>query len=172
MNSSSVGLAEAPAIDTANELTYAEAKARIATAFPIDKPFALGTSGTVLDMLSRPQVHLDRIKKITHKGQQFVRISFDQDGGKDSPDLSKSYVLLSPSEGWAVREFSKSTGNGSDQKVLRGKITYGDAHDGVPVVEKIETWQYEGREQTCVLHEVVEISKFDGGDPARARLQC
>jgi hypothetical protein len=119
----------------------------------------------VLDVLSRPQVRVDAVKKITHKGRQFVKISYEQPGGNGA-DQAKSYVLLSPSEGWAMREFSQTTGYGSDQKLVRGKISYGDARDGVPMVQKIETWEYEGRDQTCVLHEVLEISTFDARDPA------
>ncbi|HEX3724789.1 MAG TPA: hypothetical protein VHV08_01040 [Pirellulales bacterium] len=161
-----VGLYEAPHIDTSKELTYAEARSRIAAAFPIDQPFALGSS-TVLDVLRGSQVNVESVKKLTHKGEKFVKIVFDQStGNKDKPETAQSYIILSPSEGWAVREFSKTTGQGNDQLIVRGKISYGDTRDGVPIVDKIETWRYEGPERVCVLHEVVAVSRFVYGDPS------
>jgi hypothetical protein len=158
------GRVNAPAIDVAQELTYSQALSQINKAFPIDKPFSMGSDGTVLNMLQSPQVHAGKPEKIDYKGQKFVKISYGQHV-PGSHGESKSYVILSPSEGWAVREFSKSTGQGASEKRIRGKISYGESRDGVPMVEKIETWQYEGAQQTLVAHETIQISKFDANDP-------
>jgi hypothetical protein len=156
-----------PAIDTSQELTYAEATLRINKAFPIDEPYALASGGTVLEMLKNPQINIGEVKKIQHQGKQYVKIIYDRPigGGADNLDALVSYVLLSPSEGWAVREFSRSTGRGADMKTTKGKVTYSDVRDGVPIVERIETWQYVGADQVLSAHELVSVTKFEPGDP-------
>jgi hypothetical protein len=155
-----------PAIDTSRELTYAEAKLRVDRAFPVEKPYAMASGTTLLEMLQQPQISIGEVKKLTHRGQQFVKIVYDRPlSGGENLDDRLSYVLLSPSEGWAVREYSRTTGRGAGMKISKGKISYSGRKDGVPFVEKIETWEYEGSQQACVLHEVVNISRFEPGDP-------
>ena len=155
-----------PAIDTSRELTYAEAKLRIDRSFPVEQPYAMASGVTLLEMLQQPQVSIGELKKLTHRGQQFVKIIYDRPlSSGENTDDRLSYVLLSPSEGWAVREYSRSTGRGVNMKTSKGKISYSGSYKGVPFVQRIETWEYEGADRACTLHEIVNISKFEPGDP-------
>jgi hypothetical protein len=153
-----VGVDSVPALDTTWQLSYSEAKARIEEAFPIDQPYALGDS-TVLEFLRSSQVHVDNVKNVDHKGQQYVKVVYQ--GAAGGP---KSYVLLSPSEGWAVREYSRTTGSGASAKTVKGKIGYTQSNKGLPLVQSIESWEYDAKGRN-VRHELVTVSDFTIGDP-------
>lgn len=161
-----IGHPGAVGIDTSSQWSYEQTKAKIKAAFPIDQPYSLGANSTILELLRRPQVKVESLKKVKQKGEGLVKVSFDEpvQGKNGKPKESKSWVLLAPSQGWAVRGYSKTTGQGADEMTLRGTLSY-TMRDGVPVIEKVENWQEKGAGRTCLLHEVISISRFKGDDP-------
>ncbi len=124
------------------------------------------TSGTLLDLLRKPWVKVDSPQKSEKQGKPLVKIRFDERGDvRDRLPGERAYVVLSPNEGWALREYLKIVGTGSNEVVYRGTVTYSGMRDGVPIVDRIETWEEKGRPRVCVRHEIVHISRVTHGDP-------
>ncbi len=162
-----IGAPGSVGIDTSTEWTYEQTKARIQKAFPIDQPFSLGANTTLLDLLNKPQVKVDALKKVKKKGEQLVKITFDEPAARHAnAKESKSWVLLAPDQAWSVRAYSRTTGVGSEEMTYRGNLSYDQTRQGVPVIEKIETWQEKGPRREIILHEVIAISRFIADDPA------
>ena len=131
--------------DTATEISYSDAKRRIEDGCPILSPFKAIGQGTVLDLLKLPSVRVAAVERVKRKGATYVRIRYE-----DGDSQNKSWFLLSPSEGWAVRQYWHSTGQGGLQKIQRGNLSYEGTHDGAALVKRIECWQEEGPQQKCV----------------------
>jgi hypothetical protein len=161
------GAAKAMPIDDSKELSYSETKARIEKIFPYNQPFGFATDGTVLDLLRSPGILVAGIAKTKYEGREMVKVRFGEgaDVRNRSPE-EHSYVLLSPAEAWAVRGYCKVVGRGANQMIYRGTVSYGGMREGVPIADRIETWQEKGPSRTCVAHEVVNISRVTTGDPS------
>jgi hypothetical protein len=150
--------------DTAEELSYQAAKAKIEDACPLDKIGSLGNRGTVLDLLGSQGVTITSVQKLASKGTPLVKISF-QEGRNQGPANSSSWVTVSPSEGWAVRSYHRTTGQGTSEVTFRGRITYSGMHEGAPLVQHMEAWQEQGPQKTCIQHDVVQVSDFNTEEP-------
>ena len=131
----------------ARELTYSETKSRIEAAFPVHEPYCARrqrqssrnvatTAGhrrkRQTDYLQGREVRENRLRSARRRqgqprGVQALRHPFAQRG------LGRRRVL------------QKASAKGPMQS-MRGKLSYGDSYKGVPIVEKIETWHYQGRE--------------------------
>lgn len=150
--------------DTAHELSYSDVKSRIENACPLTSPYKAVGQGTILDLLKLPSVHVGGVEKVVRDGESLVKVSYDESGGQKSSQARKSWFLLCPAQGWAVREYWRTTGDGDSEVVHRGVLKYDGMHDGAPLVSRIECWQEKGSQ--CVLHETVEISSFNPVEPA------
>jgi hypothetical protein len=151
--------------DTADELSYQAAKSRIDDACPLDKICSLGNRGTVLDLLGSQGVTITSVKKLTSKGTPLVKIGFQETGRNPNAAESSSWVTLSPTEGWAVRSYHRTTGHGASEVTFRGTITYSGMHEGAPLIQHMETWQEQGPQKTCIQHDVVQVSDFSTEEP-------
>ena len=151
-------------------MSYEESRARIEQLFPFNRPYDFESSGTLLELLRRSQVNVLAIQKTMQNGQSLVKVRFEEVGTppigvRNGPVEERSYVMLSPAEGWAMRGYLKTTGRGADETRYRGTVSYNGSRNGVPVVDRIESWQEKGPKRTCVLHEIVQVSSFVTGDP-------
>jgi hypothetical protein len=161
------GKANAKPIDDSKELSYEETKARIEKIFPFNQPFSFSTSGTLLELLNRPGVNVGKLSKMLRDGQEMVKINFGEpDDVRDRLPGERAWIVLSPKEGWVVREYYKVVGRGAEAMTYHGAITYSGGHDGVPIIDRLENWQEKGPKRDCLLHEVVSISRFVHGDPS------
>jgi hypothetical protein len=151
--------------DDANELSYQAAKARIDEAFPITKIYSIGSQGTVLDLLQSSSVKITEVKKMTAKGTPVVKISFQEGGHAPGPHGASSWVALSPSEGWALRQYHRTMSNGVSEVVYRGTLTYSGMHEGAPLLLQMETWQEQGPGKTCLAHDLIHVSSFNTEEP-------
>ena len=85
---------------------------------------------------------------------------------KEHTAIWKSWVVLAPEEGWAVREFQRASGRGSQRVVHRTKLWYSGVANGVPLVQAIETETLKGEPPKCTERAAVEISQIKLGDPS------
>ena len=94
------------------------------------------------------------------------RLSFTEVAGReDRPKTWKSWFVLSPFEGWAIREYSRTVGEGEAQITYRGALTYDSLEDGVPLVSQIESIVEKGPRQTRAERQVIQVTKIQPGDP-------
>jgi hypothetical protein len=150
--------------DGAQQTGYAETVAQIDNGCLLNYPYSLDGNGTILDMLLKPGVKVTSVKKIDSFGEPLVEIHYDETarhGGHTG--LWKSSLVLSPKEGWALRGFSRSMGQGSDQITERAKLTYSGVENGIPMVASIQSETLKGAKST--RQESIEISDAKLGDP-------
>jgi hypothetical protein len=152
--------------DTASELSYSDVKSRIENGCPLIMPYKSVGQGTILEVLKLPNVRVDGVEKIQRDGETLVKVSYDESSGQKSQRARKSWFLLCPAEGWAVREYSRTTGDGDSEILHRGTLKYDGMHDGAPLVRRIEIWQEQGPRRECILHEIIEVSSFTPVDPS------
>jgi hypothetical protein len=106
------------------------------------------------------------VKKIKRDDESFVKVTFnDITGRQDRATQWSSWFLFSPAEGWAVREFSRSTGQGDTAVTYRGSLTYDGEQNGVPLVSRILSIKEQGPKHTCVERETVWLEKYTAGAP-------
>jgi hypothetical protein len=148
--------------DTADEESYAGAKSHIEEGCPLSKVFSLGGRETLLELLHSRTVTITNVRKVTIEGTPMVKIYFQQSGRSDT---AKSWLAVSPSEGWALREYVRTVQTPSGEVTYRGAITYNGLRDGAPLVQQIETWKEQGSDHQCVEHEIISVSEFTLGDP-------
>jgi hypothetical protein len=152
--------------DDAKQLNYGDTKSRIDSTCLLTYPYTLGSQISVYEYLRQPSVTILSVKKIKRDDESFVKINFNEvTGRKDRSVPWTSSVLLSPSEGWAVREFSRSTGQGNAIVTYRGSISYDGQQNGVPLASHILSIKEQGQEHTCVERETVWLEKFTAGAP-------
>jgi hypothetical protein len=156
-----------PVFDTARELSYSDTKSRIEKSCPLSSPFKVAGQGTILDLLKLPDIRVASVEKITRGGEMFVKVSYDEsDGGKDQAGHSKSWFVLSPGEGWAVREYSRTTSSGDSEVTNRGILKYDGMHEGAALISRLECWQEEGPRHKLNWREILDISSFDPREPS------
>lgn len=151
--------------DDAKEWSYQQVRAKIDNICAILSPFKFAGEGTILDHLRQPNVRIDKVEDLVRDGRKLVKITYEdrfvRKGHRDLP----SWYLLSPGEGWAVREFSRTSNDAGHVTINRGQLEYSDMVGGVPLVSRIETWREKGPSHTLVRHEVVEINRVINRDP-------
>lgn len=152
--------------DNARELKYGDTKTKIQDTCRLNEVYTFGSYGTVLEFLRRPGVSAVQVKNSTVDGRPMVRVEFREVTGRsDNPKAWKSYFVFSPTEGWAIREYARSTGSGDAEITYRGKLTYSGTREGVPIVEQIQHLEDHGRKHKVVLRETVVVSVFSPVEP-------
>lgn len=152
--------------DDARQLNYGDTKSRIDDTCMLNYPYTFANHATLYDFLKQPGVAAVEVKKIKRKSETLVKVSYRETAGREDSAVNwNSWFVLSPSEGWAVREYSRTTGDGDNAVTYRGSLSYDGQQDGVPLVKRIESLEEHGANRTCVAREVVLVSKFTAGDP-------
>ncbi len=146
--------------DTATEISYSQAVSRIENGCPLLTPYKAVGQTSLLEILKLPSVKVDSVQKITIEGEPLVKVTYDESSGQRNQPAHRSWYVLSPAEGWAVREYSRSTGTGDNVVLHRGILKYDGMHDGVPLLSHIECWQEQGAKRVCLMRETVDISSF------------
>lgn len=152
--------------DDARQLTYGDTKTRIDSTCLLTYPYTFGSHATIYEYLRQPTVTVLSVKKIKRDDESFVKVTFnDITGRQDRATQWSSWFLFSPAEGWAVREFSRSTGQGDSAVTYRGSLTYDGQQNGVPLVSRILSIKEQGPKHTCVERETVWLEKYTAGAP-------
>ena len=150
--------------DDAKQIPYGESVAQIDKASLLNYPYSLDSKGTILDMLLKPDVKVTSAKTFESEGQQLVKIYYQEMASHAGrTGLWKSSLVLSPDEGWALRGFTRTLGQGSDAITQHANLTYSGSTDGVPHVQSIESQTVEGG--TPIKREAIQVSKCNFGDP-------
>ncbi|MEX2315873.1 MAG: hypothetical protein WD669_01885 [Pirellulales bacterium] len=150
--------------DDATETGYADTVSQIDNRSLLHFPYALDSSGTILDMLLNPSVKVTSVKKIKGEGKTVVQINYEETSRHEGhTGLWKSQLVLSPSDGWALLGFSRTLDGGSNPVTQRAKLTYSGFEDGVPLVESIQFESSEGGKS--IRKESIDITEFKLGDP-------
>lgn len=152
--------------DDAKQLNYGDTKTRIDSTCLLTYPYTFGSHTTIYDYLRQPTVTVLSVKKIKRDEELFVKVNFnDVTGRQDRSTQWSSWFLLSPAEGWAVREFSRSSGQGDAAVTYRGSLTYDGDQNGIPLVSRILSIKEQGPSHTCVERETVWLEKYTAGAP-------
>ena len=152
--------------DTIKQDDYSEARSRIGDVCPINYAFAFNNRESILEMLLSSNVKVTSFKKGKKSGETMFQIKYEQQtdpNGRQGP--WKCELLISPDEGYALREYSRTTGQGNDQSTFRGKLTYGLDHNGLPLMQSIQCRQEQGPGAKLVERDEINISWFNTETP-------
>jgi hypothetical protein len=150
--------------DDAQETKYDQTVANIERGCLFNYPFALDSQTTILDMLRSPAVKVTGIKWVRADGKPLVRIDYVQEAthaGKNGK--WNSTLLLAPSDGWALRSFSRTLGHGSSAHTQSGQLDYLPGPEGIPLVQSIRVETSEGGR--LVRRQSVQASEVRLGKP-------
>lgn len=160
---------DSPAFDTARELSDGDARSSIETTSRLFQPYALDERENILEHLKRDSVRIVSYREVALEGRDVVKISYNDtlfEAGRKAE--WKAWLILSPSEGWALRQYSRTTGEGDRQVTFQGSLEYGGvSEDGVPLLQRIDCWKQQGRSQTYFERDVISISRFVLGTPSQ-----
>ena len=152
--------------DNARELKYGDTKTKIQDTCRLNEVYTFGSYATVLEFLRQPGVSAVKVKNSTVDGRPMVKVQFREVTGRsDSPKAWTSFFVFSPTEGWAIREYARTTGSGDAEITYRGKLTYSGTREGVPIVEQIQHVEDHGRKHQVVLRDTIVVSQFKPGEP-------
>jgi len=150
---------QSQAFDTATQETYAEAVARIERACPLVNSYSADGHATLAAMLQHTDVEISKIEPVTLHGRQMIKIHYRQNVTHDGrTKVWDAWLLLSPDESWAVREYLRTTGEGDDHVAQHGVISYDGTHEGVPLIHRLERWQEQGTHHELREHEVISVT--------------
>jgi hypothetical protein len=151
--------------DSIKEDGYGEARMQIGGLVPLYLAYSFDNQGTILDSLARGATIT--LFKTTHKGgERLVNIHYEQPvdpQGRQGP--WKCTLLIAPDEGFALREYSRTTGSGARQVTFRGRLKYSLSRGGVPLVESIDRRQWQGG--ALVERTLINVSQFDTEPPRK-----
>jgi len=158
----------APAFETAKELSDGDARSSIETTCRLYQPYALDERENILEHLKRDSVKIVSYRQVTLEGRSVVKISYTETRSEaGQKGVWKAWLVLSPSDGWALREYSRTIGEGARQVTFQGSLDYeGVTDDGVPLVSRIDFWQQRGSSQEYVERDVINITRFVQGAPS------
>ncbi len=150
--------------DDARQTSYADTVSKIDNGCLMNYPYALDSTGNILDMLLSPAVKVTGVRRFTSDGETLIEIKYQQQGRfAERTGVWNSSLVLSPSESWALRGFTRTTGEGANRITQRAKITYSGMEDGVPLIQSIETETVEnGR---AMRREAIQVAKIKFGPP-------
>jgi len=150
--------------DDAWETKYKDTVARIDSGCLMNYPYSLNSQGTVLDMLLSPAVKVTGMRNFKSGGLPMVEIKYEEHATHNGHSGRwVSSLVLSPSEGWALRGFTRTTGSGSHEIIQRASVTYSGEEDGIPLVQSITAETLRGGRAT--RQESIEVEDIDLGAP-------
>jgi hypothetical protein len=145
---------------------YGEAKTRIRDLCPLNYAYSFDNQTTILDMLQSGNVRITSFKTGKRNGERMIQIQYQQQvdpDGRQGPWTC--CLLISPDEGYALRDYSRTTGHGDETVTIRGSLNYGVDHHGIPLVERMEGRREQGRRGTLIERDSISISRFDTATP-------
>jgi len=155
------------AFDDARELKYGDTKLRIRDTCQLESPYTFGDHTTLLAFLQQSSVTAIKVTRVKRNGEVLYRIRYTEVAGReDRPETWQSWFLLAPAQGWAIREYSRSTGQGVAQVIFRGLLEYDLQADGMPLVTRIESSKDSGAPAVCQERAHVVVTKITSGDPS------
>jgi hypothetical protein len=153
--------------DDARELKYGDTKLHIRDTCLLESAYTFGDHETLLSFLQQSSVIAVKVTRLKRNGEILYRIRYTEVAGReDRPETWQSWFLLAPAQGWAIREYSRSTGQGNAQVTFRGSLEYDSQADGMPSVARIEFSKESGSPPVCQERDVVVVSKITSGDPS------
>ena len=109
----------------------------------------------IIEMLRSPRVTVESIAPISKDGREFVEIKAQGKSTESSKVVYDTTILLSPAEGWAVREytdsdeawFAKQKDKDPDDHgtKIRWTLDYDGMKDGIPILKRVEYQEWRGR---------------------------
>jgi hypothetical protein len=149
-------------------ISYDEAKASIRNICPLSFPYSMGTQGTILAMLRSGGVRITAFKTGTQDGERMIQIKYIQ---QVAPDGSygpwKCSLLIAPDEGYALRDYSWTTGRGSRQFTILGSLRYTLDLNGTPLLQQYVRKEVQGAGGAVNQEQTIGISSFDTETPNR-----
>jgi hypothetical protein len=153
--------------DDARELNYGDTKTHIEQTCQLSTIYSFANHATLIDFLRSGDVKAVKVKRFANQGDTYYKISYTEIAGReDRPATWQSWFVLSPSEGWAMRGFSRTLGDGAGQTTFRGSLSYTDQQDGIPFISGIESVQERGTDRVIVERDSIAVSNVAPGDPA------
>lgn len=150
--------------DNAQQRKYAGVVAEIDQQCLLTYPYALDAPSTILDMLQSSAVKVARVKWIRSQGQAMVQVDYQETGRHAGHSGSwSSTLVLAPSDGWALRSFSRTLSGGSDRVSQRGELQYTSGDGGFPLVQSISVET--SRNNRVVRRESVSVTNVDFASP-------
>jgi hypothetical protein len=153
--------------DDARELSYSDTKGHIEQTCQLQTIYTFGNHATLIDFLRSGDVKAVKVKRFSSQGDTYYKISYTEIAGREDQSATwKSWFVVSPSEGWALRGYCRTVGDGAGQMTFRGSLTYSGQQDGVPFVSGIESVQERGSEGVTVERDSIAVLNVVPGDPA------
>lgn len=148
--------------DDAKQIPYDQVVAEIDESSLLNYPYSLNSTGTILDMLLKSSVKVTSTEVVESEGLKLVRINYEETARyADHQGRWKSWLVLSPAEGWALRGFTRSSDSG--RITQRASLSYSGLRDGVPLLQSIQTETAQGR--TPTRREEIQVTKIKLGKP-------
>jgi hypothetical protein len=148
------------------EDSYGEAKTRIRDLCPINYAYSFDNQTSILDMLQSGNVRITSFKTGKLNDQRMFQINYLQEvdpDGQQGPWTCS--ILISPEEGYAMRQYSRTTGRGDAAVTIRGSLSYGLDHNGIPLVERIERRREQGARAALIQRDNLNITSFNTQTP-------
>jgi hypothetical protein len=153
--------------DDARELKYGDTKLHIRDTCLLEYPYTFSDHPTLLSFLQQSNVIAVKVTRLKRNEEILYRIRYTEVAGReDRPETWQSWFLLSPAEGWAIREYSRATGQGDAQVTYRGSLEYELQADGMPLVVHIESSKEFGSPGVCQERTNVVVNTIKNGDPS------
>ena len=150
--------------DDAQQRPYSSVVAEIDRQSLLAYPYALDSASTILDLLRSSAVKVTSVKWIRSQGQAMVQVDYLESGRHAGHGGNwSSTLVLSPTDGWALRSFSRTQSGGSDRISQRGDLQYTSGDGGIPLVQSIAVET--SRNNRAVRRESISVSNVAFGSP-------
>lgn len=150
--------------DDAQQTDYDKTVVAIDRGCLLNYPYALDSQTTILDMLRSSAVKVTGVKWVRIKGQPLVQVDYLQSAAHAGRSGKWNSTLhLSPSDGWALRSFSRSLGQGHSALAQTGQLEYTSSPKGVPQVQSIRVETTEGGRP--IRRQMVQVNTIEFGPP-------
>lgn len=143
---------------------YNQATTSIRDLMPLSFPYTMGGQRSILAQLQSGDVKITSFKRGTVNGERMIQIKYVQHvdpDGRQGPWNCK--LLIAPHEGYALRQFSRTAGQGSGQVTTSGTLSYTLNADEVPLLQQFDRTERRGGVE--VERQTYSISKFDTERP-------
>ena len=149
------------------EDAYGEASTTIRDMCPVTFPYTMGTQGTILDMLQSGGTKITSFKRGKLDGEPMIQINYEQ---QVDPDGNygpwKCTLHIAPEEGYSLRTFSRTAGQGDRLVTVSGSLNYSLNSRSVPLLSSFERTQLRGGSGQVTERQSITISDFDTERPS------